>query len=209
LTWWHHRWSFLDEHRNVDIDLPTEHRFPHADRRQVALVRALRVAERSRASGDSFALQRQGRNSMKPRDVLAFSIALALAAPVLAQSTATAKAGTVPKAGSGQPIFMPAGDLKWTDLDPNGAPGVKVADLWGNHAKGAFGALLKLPVVVRTLVNQSNSATPASTGPPSSRREKAGRRAFPAVSASSAAVSRSPQSAVPWRTRRPASLSCR
>ena len=24
-------------------------------------------------------------------------------------------------------------------------PGVKVADLWGNHAKGAFGAYLKLP----------------------------------------------------------------
>ena len=40
---------------------------------------------------------------------------------------------------------MPAGDLKWTDLDPNGAPGVKVADLWGDHAKGAFGAFLKLP----------------------------------------------------------------
>jgi hypothetical protein len=40
---------------------------------------------------------------------------------------------------------MPAGDLKWTDLDPNGAPGVKVADLWGDHAKGAFGAYFKLP----------------------------------------------------------------
>jgi len=82
---------------------------------------------------------------MKPRNVLAFSIALALAAPVLAQSTGTAKAGRVPKAGPGQPVFMPAGDLKWTDLDPNGAPGVKVADLWGNHAKGAFGAFFKLP----------------------------------------------------------------
>jgi quercetin dioxygenase-like cupin family protein len=43
------------------------------------------------------------------------------------------------------PIFKPAADLKWTDLDPNGAPGVKVADLWGDHAKGAFGALFKLP----------------------------------------------------------------
>ena len=40
---------------------------------------------------------------------------------------------------------MPGGDLKWTDLDPNGAPGVKVADLWGDHAKGAFGAFFKLP----------------------------------------------------------------
>jgi anti-sigma factor ChrR (cupin superfamily) len=42
-------------------------------------------------------------------------------------------------------VATPAADLKWTDLDPKGAPGVKVADLWGNHAKGAFGAYLKLP----------------------------------------------------------------
>ena len=40
---------------------------------------------------------------------------------------------------------MPAGDIKWIDLGP-GAPGVKVADLWGNHTKGVFGALFKLPV---------------------------------------------------------------
>lgn len=42
-------------------------------------------------------------------------------------------------------LVIPAGDVKWTDLDPKGAPGVKVADLWGNHATGAFGAFLKLP----------------------------------------------------------------
>jgi len=42
-------------------------------------------------------------------------------------------------------VVMPAADLKWTDLDPVGAPGVKVADVWGNHAKGAFGAFFKLP----------------------------------------------------------------
>ena len=35
--------------------------------------------------------------------------------------------------------------VKWTDLDPKGAPGVQIADLWGDHAKGAFGAFLKLP----------------------------------------------------------------
>jgi anti-sigma factor ChrR (cupin superfamily) len=40
---------------------------------------------------------------------------------------------------------MPSAGLKWTDLDPKGAPGVKVADLWGDHAKGAFGAFFKLP----------------------------------------------------------------
>ena len=81
---------------------------------------------------------------MRPRNVLAFSISLMLAAPVLAQPSGDAKA-KAPKAGPGQPVFMPAGDLKWTDLDPKGAPGVKIADLWGDHAKGAFGAFLKLP----------------------------------------------------------------
>lgn len=40
---------------------------------------------------------------------------------------------------------MTAGDLKWVDLDPVGAPGVKIADLWGDHTKGAFGAYFKLP----------------------------------------------------------------
>lgn len=43
------------------------------------------------------------------------------------------------------PVFIPAADLKWSDLDPAGAPGVKVADLWGDHRNGAFGALFKLP----------------------------------------------------------------
>ena len=82
---------------------------------------------------------------MKPMDVVAFSMVLALAAPALAQSSGATKANTAQKAAPSQPVFMPAADLKWTDLDPVGAPGVKVADLWGNHAKGAFGAYLKLP----------------------------------------------------------------
>ena len=83
---------------------------------------------------------------MRPRHVLAFSISLTfiLAAPVLAQTAGEAKA-KVSKTVSVQPVFTQAGDLKWTDLDPKGAPGVKIADLWGDHAKGAFGAYLKLP----------------------------------------------------------------
>ena len=68
---------------------------------------------------------------MKSRNVLALSISLILSASVLAQQ--------------GQPVFMPAANLKWTDLDPKGAPGVQIVDLWGNHAKGAFGAFVKLP----------------------------------------------------------------
>lgn len=84
---------------------------------------------------------------MRPGNVMTFSISLILilAAPVLAQPPAKADVTTPRKPGPGQPVFMPAGDLKWTDLDPKGAPGVKVADLWGDHAKGAFGAYLKLP----------------------------------------------------------------
>ena len=82
---------------------------------------------------------------MRPTNVLAFSISLMLATPALAQAPGPAKTTQAPKAQPGQPVFLPASDLKWTDLDPKGAPGVKVADLWGNHAKGAFGAFLKLP----------------------------------------------------------------
>jgi hypothetical protein len=86
---------------------------------------------------------------MRPRYVLVFSISLILTASLLAQPSGKAPAGAAPKAApkaaAGQPVFMPAGDLKWTDLDPTGAPGVKVADLWGDHAKGAFGAYIKLP----------------------------------------------------------------
>lgn len=82
---------------------------------------------------------------MQSRTVLALSISLLLAAPVLAQPSGEAQVKKAQAAGPGKPVFLPAADLKWTDLDPNGAPGVKVADLWGDHAKGAFGAYFKLP----------------------------------------------------------------
>jgi hypothetical protein len=81
---------------------------------------------------------------MRPKHVLALSISLIMAAPVLAQPSGQAASQT-PTTGPAQPIFTPAADLKWIDLDPKGAPGVKVANLWGDHAKGAFGALFKLP----------------------------------------------------------------
>ena len=81
---------------------------------------------------------------MRRRNILAFSISVILAAPVLAQTSGAAKASKAPQAAR-QPVFTPAADLKWTDLDPKGAPGVKVANLWGDFAKGAFGAYFKLP----------------------------------------------------------------
>ena len=79
---------------------------------------------------------------MRTRYLLTLVVTLALPAIVLAQA-AKAKTGTNP---ADRLVVMPSGDMKWTDLDPAGAPGVKVADLWGSHAKGgAFGALFKLP----------------------------------------------------------------
>jgi anti-sigma factor ChrR (cupin superfamily) len=82
---------------------------------------------------------------MKAKHFLAFAVALVLASAVLAQGSGDAKAKSAPKTRASAPIFMPAGDLKWTDLNPTGAPGVKIADVWGDHTKGAYGAFLKFP----------------------------------------------------------------
>jgi len=43
------------------------------------------------------------------------------------------------------PTPISAANLKWIDLDPTGAPGVKIATLWGDPTKGRFGAFFKLP----------------------------------------------------------------
>jgi len=74
---------------------------------------------------------------MRARNVLTFALSFVLAVAVLAQGEKS-----VAGAGGRAAVPMPAADLKWTDLDPAGAPGVTVADLWGNHGKGAFGAFL-------------------------------------------------------------------
>lgn len=77
---------------------------------------------------------------MRTRSLVALAASLVLTMPVLAQ-TSPGNQGASGKA----PTPIPATELKWADLDPNGAPGVKVADLWGDHQKGAFGAFFKLP----------------------------------------------------------------
>ena len=82
---------------------------------------------------------------MRPRIIVAFFVSLTLAASLAAQAPGQSQAGKAPKTAPGQPVFLQAADLKWTDLDPTGAPGVKVADLWGDHTKGPFGAYFKLP----------------------------------------------------------------
>ena len=82
---------------------------------------------------------------MRARNILAFAVSFVLATAVLAQASGEAKAKSAPTAGASKAVIMPAGDLKWSDLDPTGAPGVKIADVWGNHATGAFGAFTKFP----------------------------------------------------------------
>jgi anti-sigma factor ChrR (cupin superfamily) len=82
---------------------------------------------------------------MRARTVMAFAMTFALAAAVLAQGPGEAKAKSPSKGAASRLVVVPAADRKWSDLDPKGAPGVKVADLWGDHAKGAFGAFFKLP----------------------------------------------------------------
>jgi anti-sigma factor ChrR (cupin superfamily) len=65
------------------------------------------------------------------------------ASVVFAQQTVQSKA----KAGNdaSTPVFLHPGDLRWVDLDPKGAPGIQIADVSGDHAKGAYSAFLKFP----------------------------------------------------------------
>jgi quercetin dioxygenase-like cupin family protein len=80
---------------------------------------------------------------MRKLTVLAFAASFVLVGALLGQEAGAAK--KAPKAGAGTPIFTHSGDVKWMDLDPTGAPGVKIADVWGDHTKGGYGAFLKFP----------------------------------------------------------------
>src|SRR6476660_9839778 len=71
------------------------------------------------------------RIGMKARHVLAFAVCFAIAAAVLGQGSG----------GSTAKIMIPA-DQKWVEIDP-ATPGSMIVDLWGDHTKGAFGALIK------------------------------------------------------------------
>jgi anti-sigma factor ChrR (cupin superfamily) len=82
---------------------------------------------------------------MRRRSVLPILASLVLAYPLLAQESGGANAQKAQEAGAGQPVVLAGGDLKWTDLDPVGAPGVQVANVWGDYTKGAFRAFFKLP----------------------------------------------------------------
>jgi Domain of unknown function (DUF4437) len=81
---------------------------------------------------------------VKTRNVLMLAAIVALSAVAFAPGLAGSKAKS-----SVSPydrlVVKPVADLTWGDLDPTGAPGVKVAKLWGDPGKGAFGAFFKLP----------------------------------------------------------------
>ena len=73
---------------------------------------------------------------MKKRIAAAFAMTLAA---VLFAPHATAKDA----AKGGSAVLIPAGDLKWGDVA--GFPGVQMAVLQGNPAKGPHHSMLKLP----------------------------------------------------------------
>ena len=84
---------------------------------------------------------------MRGRGALAFASAFVLAAIVIGQDAGAAK-GTGspgPRTLGKSPVVMPAADMKWTDLDPRNGPGVKIADISGDHTKGAFSSFIKFP----------------------------------------------------------------
>lgn len=82
---------------------------------------------------------------MRARIVMTAVMTVALPVAARAQGTAATNPVAAPAAAGSRLVVMPAGGMKWTDLGP-GAPGVKVANLWGHHGTGgAFGALFKLP----------------------------------------------------------------
>jgi hypothetical protein len=81
---------------------------------------------------------------MKRKRVLGVAVLL-ISMSLLAHAEVEKKSKSASKSNSSRLVVMPAAEVKWVDLDPKGAPGVKIADMWGNHAKGAFGGFIKLP----------------------------------------------------------------
>jgi quercetin dioxygenase-like cupin family protein len=74
-----------------------------------------------------------------------FVLAALLAAAAAPAQASGEKAKAAPKSSAATPVFIPAASVKSTDLDPGAAPGIQIADLWGDHARGAYGAFVKFP----------------------------------------------------------------
>ena len=73
------------------------------------------------------------------------SILKSMTCLALAGAVLVLRANGAEESSSASPLPIAATDLKWVDLDPSGAPGVKVADVLGDHRAGAFGAFFRLP----------------------------------------------------------------
>jgi quercetin dioxygenase-like cupin family protein len=80
---------------------------------------------------------------MRGTKTLAAVVCLLTASVILGQAESKMKS-TAHKMGGKSPVIVPAADLKWIDLSPD-TPGVKSADVWGDHTKGAFGGFTKFP----------------------------------------------------------------
>ena len=79
---------------------------------------------------------------MRMRSFLAIAASMALLAATALQSRG-ATASQTTKVAPGQPVVMPAAGLKWTNLDPKGAPGVKVAESVGRPLQGCIWRVLQ------------------------------------------------------------------
>jgi quercetin dioxygenase-like cupin family protein len=75
--------------------------------------------------------------------VLFSVVALGLVSILSAAEKAAAPAAKHPAHTAVKPVIWPAADIKWVDAP--GEPGVKIAVLWGDPEKGAFGAIHKFP----------------------------------------------------------------
>ncbi|CAN5810594.1 hypothetical protein BH23GEM9_BH23GEM9_37690 [soil metagenome] len=80
------------------------------------------------------------------RGTMLLAIAAVLVVASCARSDVDAESTPSTDITSGtQPVFIPPADLQWFDLDPQNAPGVRLATLWGDPASGDFGAYMLLP----------------------------------------------------------------
>ena len=91
---------------------------------------------------------------MKGTRALAFVVCFLVAGSILAQE---AKAKSAPKKAAPKATTWAAADLKWAAM-AGGPPGVMVVDLWGDHTKGAYGAMIKFPAGTATPLHTHTSS---------------------------------------------------
>ena len=82
---------------------------------------------------------------MRATAILVVPLLLLVACARSATDPATGTAPAMDETSGSRPVPVPSGELRWVDLDPTGAPGVKIAPVWGDLASGRFGAFFRLP----------------------------------------------------------------